>query len=155
MLIIMNRNVGNGIEWLLKHYIPTFYTIPNILFIPIKNGESPPANRWASDFDAVWTGLEPATPCVTGTYSNQLNYQTSFSLLDDTKPDRTSMPSCESDAKIGSCIWVDQTFFVFFKSFWEKYFQRGNRQTGIWIPKSDSEILRGFVISPDFKSRRD
>lgn len=25
---------------------------------------------------AVWTGLEPATPCVTGTYSNQLNYQT-------------------------------------------------------------------------------
>jgi hypothetical protein len=27
-------------------------------------------------FDAVWTGLEPATPCVTGRYSNQLNYQT-------------------------------------------------------------------------------
>ncbi len=27
-------------------------------------------------FLAVWTGLEPATPCVTGTYSNQLNYQT-------------------------------------------------------------------------------
>jgi hypothetical protein len=26
---------------------------------------------------AVWTGLEPATPCVTGMYSNQLNYQTS------------------------------------------------------------------------------
>ena len=25
---------------------------------------------------AVWTGLEPATPCVTGMYSNQLNYQT-------------------------------------------------------------------------------
>ncbi len=23
---------------------------------------------------AEWTGLEPATPCVTGTYSNQLNY---------------------------------------------------------------------------------
>ena len=23
---------------------------------------------------AVWTGLEPATPCVTGRYSNQLNY---------------------------------------------------------------------------------
>ncbi len=22
---------------------------------------------------AVWTGLEPATPCVTGMYSNQLN----------------------------------------------------------------------------------
>ena len=27
-------------------------------------------------FLAVWTGLEPATPCVTGMYSNQLNYQT-------------------------------------------------------------------------------
>ena len=27
---------------------------------------------------AVWTGLEPATPCVTGRYSNQLNYQTKF-----------------------------------------------------------------------------
>ena len=24
---------------------------------------------------ADWTGLEPATPCVTGMYSNQLNYQ--------------------------------------------------------------------------------
>ena len=29
---------------------------------------------------AVWTGLEPATPCVTGMYSNQLNYQTSFGV---------------------------------------------------------------------------
>ena len=27
---------------------------------------------------AVWTGLEPATPCVTGRYSNQLNYHTIF-----------------------------------------------------------------------------
>ncbi len=27
---------------------------------------------------AVWTGLEPATPCVTGRYSNQLNYHTKF-----------------------------------------------------------------------------
>ncbi len=25
---------------------------------------------------AVGTGLEPATPCVTGRYSNQLNYPT-------------------------------------------------------------------------------
>ena len=29
---------------------------------------------------AVRTGLEPATPCVTGTYSNQLNYRTFASL---------------------------------------------------------------------------
>ena len=27
---------------------------------------------------AVLTGLEPATPCVTGRYSNQLNYHTVF-----------------------------------------------------------------------------
>ena len=26
-------------------------------------------------FLAVWTGLEPATPCVTGRYSNRLNYR--------------------------------------------------------------------------------
>ena len=30
---------------------------------------------------AVWTGLEPATPCVTGRYSNQLNYHTIFESL--------------------------------------------------------------------------
>ena len=34
------------------------------------------AQRDALSFFAVWTGLEPATPCVTGMYSNQLNYQT-------------------------------------------------------------------------------
>ena len=32
-------------------------------------------------FSAVWTGLEPATPCVTGRYSNQLNYQTNVPTL--------------------------------------------------------------------------
>jgi hypothetical protein len=30
-------------------------------------------------FLAEWTGLEPATPGVTGRYSNQLNYHSSFS----------------------------------------------------------------------------
>ena len=30
---------------------------------------------------AVITGLEPATPCVTGRYSNQLNYHTVFAML--------------------------------------------------------------------------
>jgi hypothetical protein len=29
---------------------------------------------------AVRTGLEPATPCVTGRYSNQLNYRTKPAL---------------------------------------------------------------------------
>ncbi len=40
---------------------------------------------------AVRTGLEPATPCVTGRYSNQLNYRTSFS---------TVIPSFDGRAKI-------------------------------------------------------
>ena len=31
-------------------------------------------NRMALMFVAEWTGLEPATPGVTGRYSNQLNY---------------------------------------------------------------------------------
>ncbi len=30
---------------------------------------------------AVWTGLEPATPCVTGRYSNQLNYHTKLDII--------------------------------------------------------------------------
>ena len=30
---------------------------------------------------AEWTGLEPATPCVTGRYSNQLNYHTVLGRL--------------------------------------------------------------------------
>ena len=30
---------------------------------------------------AEWTGLEPATPGVTGRYSNQLNYHSSTTLL--------------------------------------------------------------------------
>ena len=34
-------------------------------------------------FFSVWTGLEPATPCVTGRYSNQLNYHTIVALSID------------------------------------------------------------------------
>ena len=30
---------------------------------------------------AEWTGLEPATPGVTGRYSNQLNYHSALNLL--------------------------------------------------------------------------
>lgn len=40
--------------------------------------KDPPNEIEGSFFFAVWTGLEPATPCVTGRYSNQLNYHTSF-----------------------------------------------------------------------------
>ena len=42
-----------------------------------KNKKSNKLNINLLDFYlAVWTGLEPATPCVTGRYSNQLNYHT-------------------------------------------------------------------------------
>ncbi len=34
-----------------------------------------------SQLMAVWTGLEPATSCVTGRHSNQLNYQTKIILM--------------------------------------------------------------------------
>ena len=50
---------------------------------------------------AVWTGLEPATPCVTGMYSNQLNYHTIFYVL-------LSFPDCECKGS---------TFFYTYKSF--------------------------------------
>jgi hypothetical protein len=30
---------------------------------------------------AEWTGLEPATPGVTGRYSNQLNYHSSLPIM--------------------------------------------------------------------------
>ena len=32
---------------------------------------------------AEWTGLEPATPGVTGRYSNRLNYHSALTLLPD------------------------------------------------------------------------
>ena len=34
---------------------------------------------------AVRTGLEPATPCVTGMYSNQLNYRTKLIIAQNKK----------------------------------------------------------------------
>jgi hypothetical protein len=42
---------------------------------PAKPKEKGPARNLAGPSDlAEWTGLEPATPGVTGRYSNQLNY---------------------------------------------------------------------------------
>ena len=40
-------------------------------------------------FIAVRTGLEPATPCVTGMYSNQLNYRTIDSRFPLKNPEKT------------------------------------------------------------------
>ena len=39
-----------------------------------------PAGRVSNQM-AEWTGLEPATPGVTGRYSNQLNYHSDFLLV--------------------------------------------------------------------------
>ncbi len=35
---------------------------------------------------AEWTGLEPATPGVTGRYSNQLNYHSRINAIDALNP---------------------------------------------------------------------
>lgn len=43
---------------------------------------------------AVRTGLEPATPCVTGMYSNRLNYRTKKFLLSEL--DGKSIMVCDS-----------------------------------------------------------
>ena len=53
--------------------------IPECIPKGIQNGiciqrKSPHNDLWR--LFAVRTGLEPATPCVTGMYSNQLNYRT-------------------------------------------------------------------------------
>ena len=48
---------------------------------------------------AVWTRLELATPCVTGMYSNQLNYQTFFKTRCSSvavRKDTYNFPNCAS-----------------------------------------------------------
>ncbi len=42
--------------------------------IEYKHTKSISMTKLARLYLAEWTGLEPATPCVTGRYSNQLNY---------------------------------------------------------------------------------
>ena len=58
----LNHNLGH------KVYAKKRMSNKNIKFYATHSPLSP----------AVWTGLEPATPCVTGRYSNQLNYHTVF-----------------------------------------------------------------------------
>ena len=79
----------------------------------VRGGIEPPLQEWKSwvltdirtDLEAVWTGLEPATPCVTGRYSNQLNYHTNFL--------RTHFLS-ESECKGIWFFWNLQMFSGFF-----------------------------------------
>ena len=44
---------------------------------------------------AEWTGLEPATPGVTGRYSNRLNYHSAFSVrCEGVFPQRLKLGGC-------------------------------------------------------------
>ena len=65
--------------WNDSRITPEFYAKTWIIWYVLKTKN--PSNdviwRVSVVFDiekAEWTGLEPATPCVTGMYSNQLNY---------------------------------------------------------------------------------
>ena len=63
-------------------YTPTFERQPNYLDMR----HLPPIRKKTglirfSSMLAEWTGLEPATPGVTGRYSNQLNYHSALKSL--------------------------------------------------------------------------
>ena len=60
-------------------------------------------------FIAVRTGLEPATPCVTGMYSNQLNYRTI---------DSRYFPL--ASAKLRCIVYFAKFFVLFLFCFFEK-----------------------------------
>ena len=59
--------------------MPFHKSFSNVLPMCYPKGKSPRKLFTYKGFGfikAVRTGLEPATPCVTGMYSNQLNYRT-------------------------------------------------------------------------------
>ena len=58
---------------------------------------------------AVRTGLEPATPGVTGRYSNQLNYRTNYSVLCV-----FLKRGCKGTQKIGTTKFFAYFFYNFF-----------------------------------------
>ena len=75
-------------------YTPTFERQPNYLDMR----HLPPIRKKTglirfSSMLAEWTGLEPATPGVTGRYSNQLNYHSAWrqSTLIEPEPDLPSL----------------------------------------------------------------
>ena len=60
---------------------------------------------------AVWTGLEPATPCVTGRYSNQLNYHTiSLVLCSGEALAYRAFASAKLRSKNGLCKYFSDFF---------------------------------------------
>ena len=82
--IVKSTSVSLFIVWMTHRITHHFYDIWWIFWRCLKTKN--PSNdiiwrvllTFCFDF-AEWTGLEPATPCVTGMYSNQLNYH-SFAL---------------------------------------------------------------------------
>ena len=67
---------------------------------------------------AVWTGLEPATPCVTGRYSNQLNYQTNdFMPVPIGTPATAGFKSC-SNASLKARANIHLQFHLHKIFFW-------------------------------------
>ena len=108
---------------------------------------------------AVWTGLEPATPCVTGRYSNQLNYHT---ILLSLWQERHQL-FCFCDAKLRRLFESSKYFgkknsiFVIFVGIDQYVFRYGyeiGRAGTFWsVKKSDSEIFEvrfHSLLSPVF-----
>ena len=60
----------------------------------------------ASLFLAEWTGLEPATPGVTGRYSNQLNYHSAWDEFDTAFQQYPSSPNLTALRRIANHIGV-------------------------------------------------
>ena len=62
-------------------------------------------------FLAVRTGLEPATPCVTGMYSNQLNYRTILEVFSCLL--LGSLPNCGAKISIYFFSAIALRYFLF------------------------------------------
>ena len=88
-------------------------------------------------FLAVWTGLEPATPCVTGMYSNQLNYQTSafFTFFFMNKGLGELDCECKYTTLFDSCKYFFEKRQTFFKH---------PRQTFVFQPNRRSLFFQKF-----------
>jgi hypothetical protein len=75
---------------------------------------------------AEWTGLEPATPGVTGRYSNQLNYHSRLADL----PLATSMMRSRSSTPTYPCATGDRTLE---QPQWRELQGSNSRPTPLWV----------------------
>jgi hypothetical protein len=69
----MQVHLKDDLDW--KEYRPIGFIFQSLGYLTKTT-----TRKWlfSLTFLAEWTGLEPATPGVTGRYSNQLNYHSSF-----------------------------------------------------------------------------